>query len=195
MDAYHPGVPHFPATFARLAAYVSFFDNSASGRKYIQAVQKASDIMGKVWPPERDVVALLRGASKFQTPGTKSYVVGTDTGVIVAELHKQGHVELAKLVAVCYTYQLRAQSEGFPLQSGVRQRDPTGNQWHSDVIVKDLTVTIALRRRKIQESSRRLNATVFAGYGGQRVSSSVAHASFASSSEKDQAVETDCSRT
>jgi len=148
MDTYHPGVPHFPATFARLAAYVSFFDNSASGRKYIQAVQKASDIMGKVWPPERDVVALLRGASKFQTPGTKSYLVGTDTGVIVAELYKQGHVELAKLVAVCYTYQLRAQSEGFPLQSGVRQRDPTGNDWHSDVIVTDSTVTIALRRRK-----------------------------------------------
>ena len=174
---------------------MSFFDNSHSGHKYIQALRKASDIMGKEWPRERDVVALLKGASKFQTPGKKSYLVGMHTGVIVTELYKQGHVELAKLVAVCYTYQLRAQSEGFPLQSGVRQRDPTGKHWHSDVIVKDLTVTIALRRRKTQENRRRSSATVFAGYGGQRVSSSAVHASFASSSEKDQAVETGCSRT
>jgi len=148
MDAYHPGVPHYPATFARLAAFVSFFDNSASGRKYVHAVQKASNLMGKEWPPEKDVSALLRGAAKFQTPGTKSYLVGTDTGVIVTELFRQGHVELAKLVAVCYTYQLRAQSECFPLQSGVRHRDLNDNDWHSDVIITESSVTIALRRRK-----------------------------------------------
>ena len=76
MDAYHPGVPHFPATLARLAAYVSFFDNSHSGHKYIQALRKASDIMNKEWPQDRDVAALLKGASKFQTPGKKSYLVG-----------------------------------------------------------------------------------------------------------------------
>ena len=81
----------------------------------------------------------------------KSYLVGTDTGVIVTELFRQGHIELAKLVAVCYTYQLRAQSEGFPLQSGVRHPDQNGNDWHSDVIVTDSSVTIALRRRKNTE--------------------------------------------
>ena len=89
----------------------------------MQAVQKASSLMCTAWPPEKDVSALLRGAAKFQTPGKKSYLVGTDTGVIVTELFKQDHIELAKLVAVCYTYQLRAQSEGFPLQTGVRHPD------------------------------------------------------------------------
>ena len=151
MDTYHQGAPHFPVTLARLAAYASFFDNANSGHKYIQALRKASDIMDKEWPKDRDVTALLKGASKFQKPGKRSYLVGMQTGVIVTELFKQGHVELAKLVAVCYTYQLRAQSEGFPLQSGVRQLDPTGNYWHSDVIIKDLTVAIALRRRKNTE--------------------------------------------
>jgi len=152
MDSYHPGVPHYPVTFPRLAAFISFFDNAASGGKYMQAVQKASSLMGTAWPPEKDVKALLRGAAKFQTPGKKSYLVGAHTGVIVTELFKQGHIELAQLVAVCYTYQLRAQSEGFPLQSGVRHPDQSTSDWHSDVIVTDSSVTIALRRRKNTEA-------------------------------------------
>jgi len=148
MDSYHPFVPHFPVILPRLAAYLSFFDNANSGRKYFEALHKASEVMDMEWPRGRDIAALMKGAAKFQTPARRSFLVGMQTGVIVNELFRQKYVELAKFVAVCYTYQLRAQSEGFPMQSGFRQLDVAGDHWHSDIVVKPLTVAIVLRRRK-----------------------------------------------
>jgi len=148
MDSYHPFVPHFPVILPRLAAYLSFFDNADSGRKYFGALHKASEVMDMEWPKSRDIAALMKGAAKFQTPARRSFLVGMQTGVIVNELLRLKHVELAKFVVVCYTYQLRAQSEGFPMQSGVRQLDVAGDHWHSDIVVKPKTVAIVLRRRK-----------------------------------------------
>ena len=148
MDSYHPFVPHFPVILPKLAAYLSFFDNAGSGRKYFGALHKASEVMGMEWPRSGDIAALMKGAAKFQTPAKRSFLVGMQTGVIVNELLRLKHFELAKFVAICYTYQLRAQSEGFPMQSGVRQLDVAGDHWHSDIVVKPKTVAIVLRRRK-----------------------------------------------
>ena len=148
MDSYHPFVPHFPVLLPRLAAYLSFFDNADSGRKYFGALHKASEVMDMEWPNSRGIAALMKGAAKFQTPARRSFLVGMQTGVIVNELLRQKHFELAKFVAICYTYQLRAQSEGFPIQSGVRQLGVATDHWHSDVVVTPKTVAIVLRRRK-----------------------------------------------
>ena len=148
MDIYHPFVTHFPVILPKLAAYLSFFDNADSGRKYFGALQKASEVMGTEWPRSGDISAMMKGAGKFQTPARRSFLVGMQTGVIVNELLRLKHTELAKFVAICYTYQLRAQSEGFPIQSGVRQLGVAGDHWHSDVVVTPKTVAIVLRRRK-----------------------------------------------
>jgi len=148
MDTYHKSTPHFPVILQRLAAYLSFFDNADSGKKYFGALKKASQVMGTGWPNSGDVSAMMQGAGKFQTPSRRSFLVGMLTGVIVDELIRLKHFELARFVAVCYTYQLRAQSEGFPLQSGVRQLGVATDHWHSDVVVTPKTVAIVLRRRK-----------------------------------------------
>ena len=138
--------------------------------------------------------ALMKGAGKFQTPARRSFLVGMQTGVIVNELLRLKHFELAKFVAICYTYQLRAQSEGFPIQSGVRQLDVAGDHWHSDVVVTPKTVAIVLRRRKTTTSPPRSSGTAFARCGYRKDLYSAAPASSANWLASGQADATGCSR-
>ena len=112
--------PSLSVTVKRLAAYLSFFDCSGSGIKYVQSLKKASSLAEVTWPLERDVKELLRDSGKFAVGSVKSYLPGKTTGVIINDLCLQGYTDLARLVAVCYTFQLRAQSEAFRLQYGVR---------------------------------------------------------------------------
>ena len=148
MDEHHKWHAHFPVTPERLAAYVSFFDVASSGTKYVQALKKASSLLGVCWLEEGYVSELLRGSAKFSLPTQKSYFVGKYTGVITKELCQRGYISLARLCAVCYTFQLRAQSEAFGLEVGVKRLSNGGDDWHSEVILDGAKATIKLRRRK-----------------------------------------------
>ena len=148
MDRYHKFEPHFPVRFAALAGYVNFFDASSTCAKYVQAIRKASLLMDAPWPEQASVKSLLKGASKFAVQQKKSYIVGNQVGILVDELCKIERVPLARLIAVAYTYSLRAQSEAFPLEVGVRDRRGSGDSWHSEVTVREASVAITLRRRK-----------------------------------------------
>ena len=148
MDEHHKWHAHFPVTPERLAAYVSFFDVASSGTKYVQALKKANSLLGVCWLEESYVSELLRGSAKFSLPTHKSYFVGKYTGVITKELCQRGYISLARLCAVCYTFQLRAQSEAFGLEVGVKRLSNGGDDWHSEVILDGAKATIKLRRRK-----------------------------------------------
>ena len=137
-------------TIQKLAAYLSFFDVAASRMKYVQALRKASSVASSTWVPEQEVKELLRGSAKFSIPSRKSYISGQQTGKIVNHLVRKGHVALARLVAVCYTFQLRAQAEAFPLQYGVKGSQVSGStdSWHSDVLCESDRVVIKFHSRK-----------------------------------------------
>ena len=91
---------------------------------------------------------MLGGVAKFSNPRRKSYLSGEQTCIIIKELCARGQISVARLVAVCYTYQLRAQSRH-------RSDKSLASVWHSDVNLEPRQVMVKLHQRK--ESIRQYN--------------------------------------
>ena len=151
MDKFNPGHPHFPVKEVHLATFMSFFDNSGSRVKYVQAVKKANTISGHSWISSEAIKLMSAGASKHAKRPVTSFIHGDKVGVITEKLVHMGKLQLAKLVTIAYTYQLRVPSEGIPLQVNKNINDNV--DWHSHMYVnKDGSASIKLRRRKHKDS-------------------------------------------
>ena len=147
----HPQESHFPLTSARLTGFASLLDNASSGIKYIQAVKKACAVLRQPMPPSEEVKMMKAGARKFHVPGEKSFLKGGSVDVLVTQCVGRHLVQLAQLVTVSYTFQLRVQSEGIALGTSTPEEFQRGaaGVWHSHVITRDDgAVVIWLRKRK-----------------------------------------------
>lgn len=145
MHTFHKGVDHFPVSEARLVSYMSFFDNASTGVKYLQALQKASNVLGHEWIDTCQFKLIKAGLTKHQVKPTVSFIRGKAVSALAVECAKIGRTDLSRFVTVVYTFQLRVQSEGVPLE----QSDGVTEPWHSQVMINDNgSVTIKLKKRK-----------------------------------------------
>ena len=134
-----------------VALFAGIFDNEGSMTKYLQHVKKAAIVMGVPWIDERDERAIKAGAKKGAIPRKRSFIQEEQATMIIADLVRQGYIELARISAVSYTYQLRVQNEGIPLETHELEpndEEDQTNAWHSHVKITPQTTTIVLKTRK-----------------------------------------------
>ena len=149
MQLMRPLSPHFPVKANSFGAWCCLFDNPGTLSQYMSAVRKAHTLLGLNFLSESEVAALKRGSAKFQAKSTKSFVSYKDTSKLCVRMVQNGQSALARLLAVSYTFQLRTQSEGIPLEAIPRDVVPGRREkWHSFVRVSQRSAEIVLKSRK-----------------------------------------------
>jgi hypothetical protein len=145
MNKHHEGVPHFPIRQTHLAAFINFFDNFDSCKKYLLSLRKAHTVLNLAMPPQPITKMIKAGASKHHAQGPKSYVRGSQVSSMAFECARQGRSDLAQFICVIYTFQLRVESEAVNLSVTLNK---TGF-WESHVVANDDgSVTLKFRKRK-----------------------------------------------
>ena len=155
-NAYHevmvntsPMQPQFPVRVENISVFACVFDNPDSFDKYLQHVKKACILVGRPFLAKPEETAVKMGIRKGSISRTKSFICLEQTQQLVKKALSDKKHELARLCAVAYTYQLRVQSECFPLQTGKVSREQRDSAtWHSCIEDKNGVVSIRLRIRK-----------------------------------------------
>ena len=149
IDTYYPHLPHFPVTSSRIAAFLSFFDNSSSAKKYVTAIRKASDLQDIEFIDEKELKRIIAGVSKLSIKAEQSFITGKlliPLNEYIIERHER--IDLVQFTSVCYTFQLRVPSEGIMLEISEPELHHL-DSWHSHIEEeKDGAVSIRLRKRK-----------------------------------------------
>ena len=149
IDTYYPHLPHFPVTASRIAAFLSFFDNSSSAKKYVTAIRKASDLQDIEFIADKELRKIIEGVSKLSIKAEQSFIIGKNLiplNEYIIERHNR--IDLAQFTSVCYTYQLRVPSEGIMLEISEPELHHLG-RWHSHIQAEnDGAVSIRLKKRK-----------------------------------------------
>ena len=151
MCIHHSGESHFPLTSAKLTAFNSLLDNAASAVKYMGAIRKACGVLRQPMPPSEESKMMRAGTRKHYVAAQKSFLRGGAVDVMARECLAKGKDQLARLVLVAYTYQLRVQSEGIPMSTSSEEEFNRGasGHWHSHIIIRtDGAVVLWLRKRK-----------------------------------------------
>ena len=149
IDTCYPRLPHFPVTSCRIAAFLSFFDNASSAKKYITAIRKASDLQAVDFVNDRDIKKITEGTSKLSIKAEQSFI----TGRVLIPLNeyiieRTKRIDLVQFNCVCYTFQLRVPSEGIKLEVSEPELGHL-DAWHSHIQEeKDGSVSISLKKRK-----------------------------------------------
>ena len=153
MSIMHRSKRHFPAEVASFGAWCCIFDNPGTLSQYVSAVKKAHVLLNMPFLSDEELSALKRGSAKFQAKSTKSFVSYQDTSKLCVQMVERGRSDLARMLAVSYTFQLRTQSEGIPLQSAKRETVPSRSEkWHSFVRVSAKSAEIVLKSRKNKDT-------------------------------------------
>jgi hypothetical protein len=152
-EAFHETEVPWPVTTARLAAFAMHFRSEGTFGTYMQHILRGQVLLG--YPNTMDAAAqrsLVRGIKVTRVLAPKSVLHQGDVRRMCGAAAQRGMVDMARVMAVCYHFTLRAQSEAFPLTSaGPPPLGAVG--WRSYVVVdfkKDTYVgaSIHLERRK-----------------------------------------------
>ena len=149
IDQYYPNIPHFPVTSSRISAFLSFFDNASSAKKYITAIRKATDLQAVDFINDRDLKKIMEGISKLSIKAEQSFITGKVL-IPINEyiIERTKRIDLAQFTSVCYTFQLRVPSEGIMLEVSEPELGLL-DVWHSHIEEeKDGSVSIRLKKRK-----------------------------------------------
>ena len=153
MSVMHRHSPHFPAEVTSFGAWCCIFDNPGTLSQYASAVKKAHSLLNVPFLSDGELSILKRGAAKFQAKVTKSFISYQDTSKLCKEIVLRNRPDLARLLAVSYTFQLRTQSEGLPLESLERHKVRSRKDiWHSFVRLCPESAEIVLKTRKNKDT-------------------------------------------
>ena len=145
MATFHPYEPQFPVRLGPLTGLAGHFRQGSTFKKYVQHLRKAHRILDAGPMASDDIVRdICRGVSRDNLCRERVIYRGFDTLRLAAYFDQHRLEYMGDLVAVCYTFALRAQSEGFPLQADGRVHWA----WHSYVRLGENSATVVLRVRK-----------------------------------------------
>ena len=152
--AFNPYRPQFPVEENLLAAYATFIDNPGTLEQYLSKLNQAHKIL-QLKPISSGIkAAVCRGANKGAPKYSlkRCFLMSKVLTPIVQSLRRQGENSLADLLAVGYTYQLRAHSELFLICKDSRAT----SRLYSAIEISERTVTLVLSKRKNRQYESRI---------------------------------------
>ena len=152
-----PRAPHFPVDSNLLAMYAQVFQNADAFSKYVTHLRTGSRLLG-VRPPSRELAsALARGLKRWHVPRPRASISGHQLLDIIRWCLDSSLVDLARLLVVARQLLLRVESELFPLQlDGRVGLLPQDVSWHSQIVLRPVSVSLLFRRRKADPRGARL---------------------------------------